>query len=297
MSAALEQAWRAVEADPDDLARLEVLCDLMLQEADPAAELIRLSIELTRAPSLADRLLPRIESLRGPITHSLGLSGRSSWRNGLLDTANVVGNLGLRKLCARPEARLLRLLEFAPADRDHLTDTNEQLEALPQNLAEISIWGAAELRSIIRMGWPRRVLAAMRHLRRLSVRSMPIDLSGARSKTLEHLVLDSDQFADLVVEGLGNARFPCLSRLELTSGRARWPTPFVAGEATPALATLVIRGMLLPQHLEDLAASGLLRRLSALELEVQHLPHFDEILGDTADRFDHLKRFRRPVPR
>ena len=32
-------------------------------------------------------------------------------------------------------------------------------------------------------------------------------------------------------------------------------------------------------------------------LDVQHLPQFDMILSDTADRFEHLKRFRRPTPR
>ncbi len=30
-----------------------------------------------------------------------------------------------------------------------------------------------------------------------------------------------------------------------------------------------------------------------LLLDVEHLTQFDEILDDTADRFDHLKRFRR----
>ena len=53
----------------------------------------------------------------------------------------------------------------------------------------------------------------------------------------------------------------------------------------------------MPQQLGDLASSGLLRGLEELLLDVQHLTQFDEILSDTADRFEHLTRFRRPVPR
>jgi hypothetical protein len=292
MSAAIDSAWRAVQESPDELSRLEVLADLLLQTGDSFGELIRL--ELERERNAGDTLSPAIERHRARIASELRHDiAAADWRRGFVRRTSGVGCSTLERCLAHSSFRLLRSVEWAfgvgdgPGRIDHVFTT------LPPTVLELRLTGTNLPAGSIR--WP---TAATRL--EVLVTNLPISLEGAQATALRSLHFHPFGLeAAALVASLESLWVPRLTELAMSVEPTveRWPTSFLAGGRCPALKRLSLSGALMPQHLEDLASSGLLRGLEELFLDVQHLDQFDEILSDTADRFDHLKRFRRPVPR
>ena len=124
-----------------------------------------------------------------------------------------------------------------------------------------------------------------------------LSLAGLAHPTLESLTWSA--FArpgDEIAAELSTLRLPRLRGLVLglRASPARWPIDVLSGHTLPSLRALALAGSLWPQHLEDLAACGLVRQLEELHLGVEPLPAFAQILAETADRFDHLRRFTPP---
>lgn len=292
MSAALEQAWQAVQESPDELSRMEVLADLLLQAGDSFGELIRLELERDRTGG--DRLSPAIEQHRAHIAselrHDLAMA---DWRRGFVRTTRGAGCLTLERCLAHPSFRLVRSVEWAFGVADGVGRIDRVLGALPPTVNELRLEGTNLAEGSLR--WP----AGARRLE-LLVTNLPFTLEGAASTALRSLHFHPrglDPAA--LVASLESVWFPRLAELSMSLEPTveRWPASFLGGGRCPALRRLSLSGALMPQLLEDLASSGLLRGLEELSLDVQHLDQLDEILRDTEDRFDHLKRFRRPVPR
>ncbi|MBL8937595.1 MAG: hypothetical protein JNM69_23740 [Archangium sp.] len=292
MQGALEQAWQAIQQAPDDVSRLEVLADLLLQEESAFGELLRLELERERVGGT--RLTPRIERERRAIASGVRHEiADADWLRGFVRSTRGEGSTVLRRVLAHPAFRLLRVVEWGFGDGDSLDAIEASLGELPPTLVELRLTGR-NLESGA-LAWPSQ-------LRRLQtmVANLPISLAEVTSPELRALHfhpagVDAAEF----VRGLEQVWFPKLAELSLTlePTTERWPASFLAGDRTPALKRLWLQGALMPEHVEELASSGLLRGLEELSLDVQHLPQFDMILSDTADRFEHLKRFRRPAPR
>lgn len=292
MSAALEQAWQAIQATPDDVSQLEVLADLLLQEGSAFGELLRLELERERVGG--EKLTPRIERERRAIASGLRHEiADSEWWRGFVRSTTGKGTTVLRRVLAHPAFRLLRVVGWGFGAGDALDAIDASLGELPATVVELRLTGRnLESGSL---AWP----AQAGRLQTL-VANLPLSLEGVTAGELRALHfhpvgIEAAEF----VGTLEKVWFPKLAELSLTLDPTteRWPASFLAGDRTPALKRLWLQGGLMPEHLEELASSGLLRGLEELSLDVQHLPQFDEILSDTADRFDHLKRFRRPAPR
>lgn len=292
MQAALEQAWQAIVEMPDDVSRLEVLADLLLQEESVFGELLRLELERERVGG--QKLTPRIERERRAIASGLRHEiADAEWLRGFVRSTTGKGTTTLRRVLAHPAFRLLRVVEWGFGVGDSLDAIDASLGELPATVVELRLTGRnLEAGSLV---WPARLV----RLQTL-VANLPLSLEGATAGELRalHLHPVGVDAAELV-QSLENLWFPKLAELSLTlePTTRRWPASFLAGDRTPALKRLWLQGGLMPEQLEELASSGLLRGLEELSLDVQHLPQFDEILSDTADQFEHLKRFRRPAPR
>lgn len=289
MQAALEQAWQAIQQTPDDVTRLEVLADLLLQEESAFGELLRLELERERVGGTT--LTPRIERERRGIASGLRHEiADADWRRGFVRTTRGQGATTLRRVLAHPAFRLLRVVEWEFGPEDSLDAIDASLEALPPTVIELRLTGLnLEPGSL---DWPRQLVRLQ-----TMVTNLRLSLEGVVAAELRvlHLHPMSVEF----LHSLETVWFPNLVEwsLHLEPTAERWPASFLAGDRTPALKRLWLSGGLMPEHLEELASSGLLRGLEELTLDVQHLPQFDMILSDTADRFEHLKRFRRPTPR
>lgn len=292
MQAALEQAWQAIQATPDDVSRLEVLADLLLQEESAFGELLRLELERERVGG--QKLTPRIERERRAIASGLRHEiADAEWLRGFVRSTSGKGTTVLRRVLAHPAFRLLRVVEWGFGVGDSLDAIDASLGELPATVVELRLTGR-NLESGV-LVWP----AQLTRLQTM-VANLPISLAGASAAELRALHfhpvgVDAAEF----VRSLESVWFPKLAEVSLTlePTNERWPASFLAGDRTPALKRLWLQGGLMPEQLEELASSGLLRGLEELALDVQHLPQFDMILSDTADRFEHLKRFRRPTPR
>ncbi|MBM4781698.1 MAG: hypothetical protein GQE15_28810 [Archangiaceae bacterium] len=292
MQAALEQAWQAVRQTPDDVSRLEVLADLLLQEESAFGELLRLELERERVGGT--KLTPRIDRERRAIASGLRHEiADAEWVRGFVRSTTGKGTAVLRRVLAHPAFRLLRVAEWGFGVGDSLDAIDATLAELPATLVELRLTGRNLEAGAL--AWPNQ-LGRLHTL----VANLPISLAGVSAGELRALHfhpvgLDSAQF----VRSLEHVWFPKLAELSLTlePTSERWPASFLAGDRTPTLKRLWLQGALMPEHVEELASSGLLRGLEELSLGVQHLPQFDMIFSDTADRFEHLKRFIRPTPR
>lgn len=292
MQAALEQAWQAVQETPDDVSRLEVLADLLLQEENAFGELLRLELERERVGGT--NLTARIERERRAIASGLRHEiADAEWFRGFARSTRGTGATVLRRVLTHPACRLLRVVEWEFGVDDSLDAIEASLGELPATVVELRLTARNLERGTL--AWPKQ-------LNRLQtmVANLLLSLDGVSSGELKALHVhpvgvDAAEF----VRSLENVWFPKLGELSLTLEPTleRWPASFLAGDRTPALKRLWLQGALMPEQLEELASSGLLRGLEELSLDVQHLPQFDMILSDTADRFEHLKRFRRPTPR
>lgn len=292
MQAALEQAWQAIRQAPDDVAKLEVLADLLLQEESTFGELLRLELERERVGG--QHLTPRIERERRAIASGLRHEiSDAEWFRGFVRSTAGEGTTVLRRVLAHPAFRLLRLVEWSFSDEDSLDSIDASLAELPTTVGELRL----TVRTLEAgwLSWP----AQLGRLQTL-VTNLPLSLEGVSAGELRTLHLHPPGIdAAAFVRSLETAWFPKLAELSVMfePTTERWPASFLAGDRTPALKRLWIQGGLMPEHLEELASSGLLRGLEELSLDVQHLPQFDLILSDTADQFEHLRRFRRPAPR
>ncbi|MDP3237014.1 MAG: hypothetical protein Q8N26_29735 [Myxococcales bacterium] len=288
MSSALDSAWRAVQESPDDVSRLEVLADLLLQEGDSFGELVRLELEQER--SAGDALSSTIEQRRSGITSTLRHElAAGDWRRGFVLATTGTGAPTLERCLEHPAFRLLRELGWTFGPADGLARIHQVLTSLPRTVRKLTLSGTDLEDGTLQ--W----LSALTGLEHLET-DLPFNLEGAKAEGLRSLQFHTDGLDPASLESVW---FPRLIQLELfvQPWPERWPTSFLSGTRSPALKRLFLKGALMPHHLEDLASSGLLRGIEELTLDVQHLSQFDEILSDTADRFDHLKRFRRPVPR
>ncbi|MER2565777.1 MAG: hypothetical protein ABTQ32_33950 [Myxococcaceae bacterium] len=292
MQAALEQAWQAIQQTPDDVTRLEVLADLLLQEESAFGELLRLELERERVGGTT--LTPRIERERRAIATGLRHEfAETDWRRGFVRTTRGQGATTLRRVLAHPALRLLRVVEWEFGPEDSLDAIDASLEALPPTVVELRLTGLnLEAGSL---DWPRQLARLQTMVTNLRLSLEGVSAGELRTFHLHPLGVDAAEF----LRSLETVWFPNLIEwsLQLEPTTERWPASFLAGDRTPALKRLWLSGGLMPEHLEELASSGLLRGLEELTLDVQHLPKFDMILSDTADRFEHLKRFRRPTPR
>ncbi len=292
MSTALDSAWRAVQTSPGDVHRLEVLADLLLQEGDSFGELIRLELERERHGG--EKLSPAIERHRAHIASTLRHDlGPGDWRQGFVWSSTGSGCRTLERCLEHPAFKTVRELEWTFSGEDTPGRIEYALTSLPPTVQGLRLTGDDLAEGSTQ--WPNEATGLTQ-----LVTNLPFRLENARAEQLRSLFFHPEGLdpGDLIA-GLGSAWFPRMTQLELSLDPTseRWPTSFLSGERCPALKRLSLSGALMPQHLEDLASSGLLRGLDELFLDVQHLDQFDEILSDTADRFDHLKRFRRPVPR
>ena len=292
MQAALEQAWQAIQQTPDDVSRLEVLADLLLQEESAFGALLRLELERERVGG--QKLTPRIERERRAIASGLRHEiADAQWWRGFVRSTTGQGATVLRRVLAHPAFRLLRVVEWEFGVGDSLDAIEACLGELPATLVELRLTGRNLERGAL--AWPAQLVRLQTMLANL-----PLSLAGVSCGELKvlHFHPVGVEAAEFV-RSLENMWFPKLAELSLTlePTTERWPASFLAGDRTPALKRLWLQGGLMPEHVEELASSGLLRGLEELSLDVQHLPQFDEILSDTADRFEHLKRFKRPTPR
>lgn len=292
MQGALEQAWQAIQQVPDDVSRLEVLADLLLQEESAFGELLRLELERERVGGT--RLTPRIDKERRAIATGLRHEiADAEWARGFVRSTTGSGTSALRRVLPHPAFRLLRAVEWSFGLGDSLDAIEASLAELPSTVIELRLTGRSlEPGSL---AWPAQLGRLQTLVANVPLALAHVSAGELRTLHLHPVGLEAAEF----VRSLENVWLPKLTELSLTiePTTQRWPASFLAGDRTPALRRLWLQGGLMPEHLEELASSGLLRGLDELALDVQHLPQFDQILNDTADQFEHLRRFKRPAPR
>jgi hypothetical protein len=293
MSAALELAWESVRAAPDDVRRVDVLTDHLLEVGDPFGTHLRLSLELLRRPAEVGL---KLEVLRSQQAIEQRFAGHAiTWTPlGLMEGLRYTRREGgsLARILAEPAAQAVRFVRWWSLDDPH---TVAALEHLPPTVVELELVAAGERMEPVPLA---ALVARLPQLMTLSAQGQ-LSLDGLKHPALRSLTWSAFvRPGDEVVAELATLRLPALRGLVvgLRAGPSRWPLDLLSGHTFPSLKALALAGSLWPQHLEDLAACGLVRQLEELQLGVDPLPAFEQILTDAADRFDHLRRFTPPRP-
>jgi hypothetical protein len=291
MAAALDLAWEAVAATPDDPRCVDVLADLLLERGDPLGTFLRNALELNRRP---DDVALRLEVLRAQRAFEDRFGGHAiTWsRLGLMEAVRYTRRQGgdLPAVLSEALSRALRLLRWWSFDDER------QLAALddaPPSLLELDVSLSSPRAQPFDLS---PTLAGLPRLTTLHAQGH-VAFGGVRHDALETLAWSAFvRPGDEVIAELCALRLPALRSLSLgiRAGTTPWPLDLLSGHHLPCLRALSLAGTLWPHQLEELAACGLLRQLEELHLGVEPLPDFERILSETADRFDHLARFTRP---
>ncbi|MDP1915294.1 MAG: hypothetical protein Q8L14_03545 [Myxococcales bacterium] len=292
MSSALEQAWRGLEDDPDDSSRLEVLADLLIEAGDRHGELIRVSVEARRRPldePLASKLRALLEAHEG----ALRLPGTTlslDWIDGFVRYAQGVGGPQLTRLLQSTEARRLEWLSWKFDPSTNASTIALALKGLPRTLHTIDLQATTDEEPLGSFGNLTETLSTLPRLSTLRVHHLPVLVAPLSSPQLSSLFL---RRATAFLEDLSNAKLPSLRMLNLSldARHGRWPLRLLAAEGLPRLVSLSIEGAFLPEDLEDLAMSALLRQLEHLTVSVGAPRALEQIVQVTEDRFSHLKTF------
>jgi hypothetical protein len=291
----LDEAWRTVAQGPDETQRLEVLADLLMEHAHPLGDFIRLSLEAERTGTKIDL----------PAAWSMALRGQAipftaeRWRRGFLVEATAGDSDELQRLLGAVAARLLRTLRVTFEDGVRADRVDGLIERLPITLESLSLSCPEGARLSGTLSALTPTLSLLPKVRSLTLQRVPGSLARLNASRVEYLWYSpAGPNVDDELEGFSRAQLGGLKWLELglTSSPSPWPAALLAGHGLPALKSLRLTGTLWPHHLEELTNSGLLRRLEALDLAVQHLPQFDALFDEQFERFEHLRSLGKPRP-
>ncbi len=292
MSAALEQAWRALEDEPDDSSRLEVLADLLIEAGARHGELIRVGIEARRRP-LDEALAARLHALLEAQEGALRLPGAPlslQWFDGFVRYAQGVGGPQLTRILESTEARRLEWLSWKFDPSMNASAIALTLKGLPRTLHTIDLQATTDEEPLGSLVGFTETLSMLPRLSTLRVHHLPVPLAPLSTPHLSSLFL---RRATAFLEDLSNAQLPSLRTLNLTidARHGRWPLRLLAAERLPRLVSLTIEGAFLPEDLEDLSTSALLRQLEHLTVSVGAPRALEDVVQLTEDRFSHLKVF------
>lgn len=290
-----DAAWARVIEAPDDLRRADVLADVLLEQGDPLGETLRLASEAARRPTepaLAQALAAAHAAFDGRYARAPE-APRFDWRRtGLLEAARFSRDEDgrLEPLLDEPLARALGSLTCWSSTAGPLRRASPRL---PATLTRLAL-GHTASEAVVSLA---PFLERLPRLASLELTGS-FGLDGARHQVLRSLSWKAPAHpGETLLAEAATWRLPALRTLSLhlRAGPTAWPLGFLSGDGLPALERLTLAGTLWPQHLEELATSGLVRRLRSLDLSgVRALPGFGEILDATADRFEHLRPFRPP---
>ena len=292
MPSALEQAWRGLEDDPDDSSRLEVLADLLIEAGDRHGELIRVAVEARRRPldgALAARLHALLEAHEG----SLRLPGAAlslQWFDGFVRYAQGVGGPQLTRVLQSTESRRLEWLSWKFDPSTKASTIAIALKGLPRTLHTIDLQATTDEEPLGSLEDFTKTLSTLPRLSTLRVHHLPVPLASLSTPHLSSLFL---RRATAFLEDLSKVQLPSLRSLTLSldARHGRWPLRLLAAEGLPRLVSLSIEGAFLPEDLEDLSTSALLRQLEHLTVSVGAPRALEDVVQLTEDRFSHLKVF------
>lgn len=281
----------AIAAAPADAERWLVYADWLLQQGAPRGELIRLDVEVTRAPDGARQAELRAHAAAIaaalPFDSALGPSSRRTF--GFV-TAATLGYAAPDFVGEHPsdaflagDARLERLGPLLAHDDARYLDSLSLPTAGPGDwAAALALVRARAPASLRRLSLFARqsaelpggdVLPAGLHALRLEAGQLGAE--PLRASALAVLDVEAAGFEPSVTDALGASELPALSTLRLS---ARY-TPLapalrpLLSARWPKLAHVALHGLVLwPEDLKALARSGVVARLASLDLSSSVFP-------------------------